>query len=156
MRSPLRTIIVLAGVLSLVAVAAIGLLVADEGESAGSDAGVAIGDLLRAPERYAGSMVTVTGEASEAYPPERIPYAVVLGDETDDELLVVAQEPGVLPNDLDVGGLSAGPVVRATGRVLVVGRDRAVGPVVLPEDGLIERFAGKPALYATAVTVVDD
>jgi hypothetical protein len=152
----LPTVLVLAGVLTLVAGAAVGLLVADEGESAGSDMGVTISDLLAAPERYAGSMVTVTGEASEGYPPARIPYAVVLGDETDGELLVVAQEPGLLPHGLDVGGLSAGPVVRATGRVLIVGRDSAVDPELLPEEGLIERFAGKPALYATAAAVVDD
>jgi hypothetical protein len=152
----LPTVLVLAGVLTLVAIAAIGLLVTDEEESARPDVGVTVGDLLAAPQRYAGSMVTVTGEASDTYPPARIPYALVLDAEDDDELLVVAQEPGVLPRDLDLAGLSGGPVLRVTGRILIVGRDLSVDPEVLPEDGLIERFAGKPALYATAATIVDD
>jgi hypothetical protein len=66
-----------------------------------------------------------------------------------------AQEPGVLPGKLQKEGVDADQVLRVTGRVVIVGKDRTDTAAILPEDGLIARFDGEPAISAAEASILD-
>jgi len=85
------------------AIAAGGLAgVARFGESAGSERGVTLRDVVEDPARYVGSSVTVSGEIAENdyASPADARIAFVLGDDADLNLLVLPRAAAAVPRDL--------------------------------------------------------
>jgi hypothetical protein len=137
-------------------VAAIAAVVTDEGDSAGFDRGTSLRQVTADPQRYVGEVVTVSGRVGEALPPDGEPSAVVLGGDTDERLLVVPREAGLLPEEIRGGELDRDVFLRVTGRVQMVGREAQDAPELVPEAGMIARFRGQPAVLAFEALVVGE
>ncbi len=147
-----RKIWAVAGAMVVVAavVVVVAWLVTRDEESAGFEQSVTLSEVASDPQRFVGRTVTVSGTVSEALPEDASsPYALVLGEAAEAELLVVPRSAGMIPEERD------DVFLRVTGRVQIVhagARDEA--PDVLAPAGVIERFRGEPAIYAKEITRV--
>jgi hypothetical protein len=140
----------IAGGLVLLAAGAIALVswVVADGESAGSEEGVTLRDVVREPERFEGRRVTITGEWADNryFAPSQADEVIVLGDDADTRLLVVP-ELGV-----DVPDIDENSVLVVEGAVRLPNRTRAG---LLAPGELMRRNDGgvAPVVAATRVTL---
>lgn len=121
-------------------------------EDAAAQPGLTLARVVGEPERFVGQTVTVSGRVRDALPPSAdSDYAVVLAGPGGERLLVVPQQAGTLPDDLQPGTM-----LRVRGPVRIVGGDEASPErEVLPEGGVIDAFRGRAAIYATTVEEID-
>lgn len=139
-------VLAVGGVVALVATDVIGAE-----DSAGLEVGATLREVARDPERFLGEVVQVSGRVERVVPDDADePLGLVLGDEVDADLLVVAGASTRLPDQALDEPLDDDARLRVTGVLRRVGADE--GPSLPP--AVRERFADEPVLVASEAVVV--
>lgn len=138
-------------VIALVAAATAGLVayLLTSGESAGSEDGVTLTDVLQDPARYEGERVAISGEWADNphFSPDQAEQVIVLGDDAERRLLVVPRL------GVDVPEIDEDSAVEVEGVVRIPERS---GAGYLAPDALMEREDGgvAPVVAADSVKLV--
>ena len=145
----LATPIIVVLALTVAAAAALVAYLAMSQESAGSEEGVTVRDILEEPARHEGERVAISGEwyDNEHFSPDQAEEVIVLGDDADQPLLVIPRLGVEVPQLDEDTAVAVEGVVRIPERA---------GAGFLAPDALMEREHGgvAPVLAAESVELV--